>query len=237
MPDENVWLDTVIQNIARLDHRHKRAIACHALFQAAISKRPYNLFHRRNLYMRLANVERTFGNKATWDKPFDAHFRQFIAKTQACVFRAAPCRAVRGDAAEVTGEFDLVYIDPPYLNAKGVGVDYHGFYHFLEGLADYPNWAARIDYASRHRRLAPVRSDWMHRSTITDAFTRLFERYRRSILAVSYRNDGIPSLEELTCLLCQCKPKVAVHSLDRPYAYALSTNATSREVLLIGTGG
>jgi len=33
--------------------------------------------------------------------------------------------------------YDLIYLDPPYLNSKGVGVDYSDFYNFLEGLCDY----------------------------------------------------------------------------------------------------
>ena len=32
------------------------------------------------------------------------------------------CRAIRSDAAELEGDFDLVYVDPPYVNGRGVGV-------------------------------------------------------------------------------------------------------------------
>ena len=233
--EENAWLDIVAQNIPKLPDRFKRAIAWYALFQSAMAKRPYNLFHRRNLYMRLASVARTFGNKATWDKPFEEHFRQFVRSANAAVFPGAACRSTHEDAINVAGEFDLVYIDPPYLNRQGVGVDYRGFYHFLEGLADYPNWGGRIDFSSKHRRLKPLRSPWMSRSTIHQAFSDVFARYRGSILAVSYRSDGIPSLEELAALLGKAKRKVAVHTLDRGYKYVLSTNSASSEVLLIGT--
>jgi adenine-specific DNA methylase len=48
---ENVWLDTVCQNIPRLPTEFQQALAYYALFQACLSKRPYNLFHRKNLYM------------------------------------------------------------------------------------------------------------------------------------------------------------------------------------------
>src|SRR5262245_3784342 len=65
-PAENRWLDTVCQNIPRLPGRHRRALAYYALFQSCIIKRPYNLFHRKNLYLRTARVPRSFGNKATW---------------------------------------------------------------------------------------------------------------------------------------------------------------------------
>ncbi len=50
----------------------KKAMFLWALFQSCISKRPYNLFHRKNLYVRTADVKRNFGNKTTWDKPFES---------------------------------------------------------------------------------------------------------------------------------------------------------------------
>ena len=55
--EENSWLDVVAQNIPFLADRFRQAIAWYALFQSAISKRPYDLFHRKNLYVRLAEVD------------------------------------------------------------------------------------------------------------------------------------------------------------------------------------
>ncbi|MDB5289388.1 MAG: putative methylase [Phycisphaerales bacterium] len=233
--EENAWLDVVAQNIPTVSCPYRRAIAWYALFQSAMAKRPYNLFHRRNLYMRLAPVARTFGNKATWDKPFDAHFRHFVRQANAAITCGEPCRAVNGDALAVAGEFDLVYIDPPYLNRRGVGVDYHGFYHFLEGLASYGHWEARIDFDSAHRRMKPVPSPWTSRAQIHGAFRELFRRFGESTIAVSYRSDGIPSVEELVDLLREVKRNVVVHRREAPYKYVLSTNAASQEVVLIGT--
>lgn len=232
--EENAWLDVVVQNIHALACPYRRAIAWYALFQSAMAKRPYNLFHRRNLYMRLAPVTRTFGNKATWDKPFDAHFHHFVKQANAAVFSGEPCRSVCGDVLAVPGEFDLVYLDPPYLNGRGVGVDYRGFYHFLEGLASYGTWEARIDFGSAHRRLMPVPSRWTSRAQIYGAFRDLFNRFRKSVIAVSYRSDGIPSVEELAALLREVKSNVVVHQRAGAYQYVLSTNAASQEVLLIG---
>jgi adenine-specific DNA methylase len=232
---ENAWLDVAVQNIPRLDGKYKQALAFHALFQSAISKRPYNLFHRRNLYMRLARVERSFGNKTTWDKPFERHFRDFVSTTNDAVFEGPPCQALNGDAVNVPGEYDLVYIDPPYINSRGAGVDYAGFYHFLQGMADYANWEPRINLSSKHRRLIqqePCR--WTDAATIGRAFSELFDRRRNSILAVSYRSDGIPSPDELVALLKQFKRKVDIHTLKNGYKYVLSTNRKSSEILLIG---
>ncbi|HXG11448.1 MAG TPA: DNA adenine methylase [Gemmataceae bacterium] len=231
---EDRWLDTVCQNIPRLPGRYRRALAYHALFQACLIKRPYNLFHRKNLYLRTAQVARSFGNKASWDAPFEEHFRRFVAEANAAVFDSgSACRALCRDALEVPGNYDLVYIDPPYLNRRGVGVDYLQFYHFLEGITDYARWGERIDYRRPHRPLRGPRSPWSDPRCIHAAFARLFERFADSILVVSYRSDGIPSEEELAALLGRVKRSVTRVKYGE-YQYALSTNTHSDEVLLIG---
>jgi adenine-specific DNA methylase len=233
--EENRWLDVAAQNIGGLRGRYRRALAYYALFQACIAKRPYNLFHRKNLYMRTAEVRRSFGNKATWDRGFEDHFRRAAAEANAAVIKTGHrCRAVNLGAMEVAGDFDLVYIDPPYVSAPNVGVDYHGFYHFLEGLVDYAGWPERVDYGSKHRRLKPVPNVWTTAQTNVGAFRALFRRYADSTLVVSYRSDGFPSPERLAELLGEVKTHVRMASPAR-HQYVLSRNRNSREVLLIGT--
>jgi adenine-specific DNA-methyltransferase len=233
--EENAWLDRTLTNVCRLDDRYKRALAFYALAQACIIKRPYNLFHRRNLYMRLARVDRSFGNKATWDTPFERWFRAFVEQANDAVFdNSRPNRALNGDAAEVPGQYDLVYIDTPYISQKGVGVDYRDFYHFLEGLTIYEQWARQIDRRSRHLRLVRQPNEWTDKRRVHAAFERLFHRFRESILVVSYRSDGIPSEDELVSMLRQVKGNVRVKYFGQ-YQYVLSTNAKSKEILLIGT--
>ena len=230
---ENRWLDRMCARIPRMDDRYERAIAWHALFQSAIIKRPYNLFHRKNLYMRLADVQRSFGNKRTWDRPFDEHFRALVAQANRAVFSGeASCLAICSNAVDVSGSFDLVYIDPPYLSAKGVGVDYGRFYHFLDGMLDYDNWSNRIDWSSKHRRLLAAPSEWCDAKRISAAFDNMFDRFCDSVLVVSYRSDGIPSVDDLRSALAHHGKCVAVHEYQR-YQYALSTNRKSKEVLLV----
>jgi adenine-specific DNA methylase len=143
-------------------------------------------------------------------------------------------RALNCDALDVTGHYDLVYIDTPYISKNGIPVDYHWFYHFLEGLAMYDDWDKHIDYTSKHRRLKSQSNDWIDKKRICAAFDRLFQRYRRSIIVVSYRSDGIPSEPELVSLLRQYKSNVRVEHFGY-YKYVLSTNSESKELLLIGT--
>jgi len=230
---ENRWIDRVARNIELLSDPYKKALAYFALFQACIIKRPYNLFHRKNLYIRLADVERNFGNKTTWDTPFEAHFRQFVSEANQAVFsNGRENKALNMDVLQIDGPFDLVYIDTPYISRRGVGVDYLNFYHFLEGLANYAQWRGLIDYRTKHRRFKKNNSVWTDRNRISEAFDHLFEKFRDSILVVSYRADGIPSIPELVGMLKRHKKHV--EEVDRTeYKYVLSTNQ-SAEVLLIG---
>ena len=231
---ENRWLDVAVGNLRRIPCIYERALAGYALFQSAMAKRPYNLFHRRNLYMRTADVRRSFGNKTTWDRSFTDHFAAFAAEAnQAVIDSDGRSRALCLDALEIEPGFDLVYIDPPYLNHAGIGVDYHHFYHFLEGLVCYDDWEKWIDFSSKHRRLTRRNNPWTDRTRVHQQFVKLFDRFRDSILVVSYRSDGIPSNEELTGMLSDVKRQVRL--IDGPtYQYALSTNRHSREVLLVG---
>lgn len=231
--DENRWLDVVCQNVQEISELYERAIAYYALFQSCIVKRPFNLFHRKNLYMRTAQVERSFGNKATWDTSFEEHFLRFVREANEAVFDSGvPCRVVCGDAATVSGDFDLVYMDPPYLNSRGVGIDYLCFYHFLEGLSDYKQWPGRIDYRKKHMPIKGSQSPWAAPGRIKGAFENLFDRYKDAILVISYRSDGIPSEGHLLELVKKFKRNVRIAHQEK-YKYALSTNNNSREVLLI----
>ena len=234
--EENEWLDTAVGNTRRIENRYSRALAWFALFQSAMVKRPYNLFHRSNLYMRTADVARSFGNKATWDRSFPAHFRRFADEANAALIDGGGlCRSICRDALDVGPGFDLVYIDTPYINGAGVGVDYYHFYHVLEGMVRYDEWPDLIDRRFKHRPLGRVDQPWSDPRRCGQMFRRLFARFRDSILAVSYRSDGIPSVDELTTTLGEVKRHVRV--IDGAlYKYALSTNALSKEVLLIGCG-
>jgi adenine-specific DNA methylase len=231
--EENRWLDTVVTNIGMIKDKYKKAIAYFALFQACIIKRPFNLFHRKNLYIRLSDVERNFGNKATWDTPFETHFRNFVAEANKAVFsNGQQNTALNMDVFDIKENFDLVYIDTPYISQKGVGVDYYDFYHFLEGLVDYSKWDEMIDYRTKHRRLKDKDCVWVDKNRIKAAFDKLFDKFKDSIIVVSYRSDGIPSIEELKNLLGKYKPNLE-ERIWSDYKYVLS-NGNSEEILLIG---
>lgn len=231
--EENRWIDMIVTNIGLFDDIYKKSLAYFALFQTCIIKRPFNLFHRKNLYLRFSEVERNFGNKVTWDTPFEIHFRKFVDEANHAVFsNGQQNKALNLDVFGIEGEFDLVYIDTPYISKNGVGVNYFSFYHFLEGLVNYSNWGEMIDYRIKHRKLKGNGSVWIDKNQIRSAFDGLFKKFKDSILVVSYRSDGIPSIEELENLMKKYKP--SIEELKRKnYKYVLSNNH-SEEVLLIG---
>lgn len=233
LDEENAWLDYVITNIASLENDYKKALAFTVLFQACIIKRPYNLFHRANLYMRTADVKRSFGNKKTWDKPFPQYLWQFADEFNRLVFSNGQRNtAFCNDAFNLVPHYDLVYIDTPYMNAMGTGVDYLDFYHFLEGMLDYDDWPNRLALNYKHKRLKGDKSPWCRKDKIHDAFDRLFAHFSDSILVVSYRSHGIPSEAELVAMMSRYKRKVQVRYTG--YQYALSRQRNGQEILIIG---
>ncbi len=230
--EENRWLDVVSTNIRNMSNPYKQAIAYFALFQSCIIKRPYNLFHRRNLYVRLQEVERSFGNKKTWDTPFDVHFRKFVEEANNAVFDNGEfCSSINQNIFDVTPHYDFIYIDTPYLNENGIGVDYADFYHFLNGLVDYDRWNDRIDYNSKHLRLIRQPNIWNNSETIHQAFEQLFTQFRHSTMAISYRSNGIPTINELVKLLERLGKNVKIHQ-SADIKYVLSTKQ-SNEVLIV----
>ena len=233
--EENNWLDRIIQNINFYfdDDHYKKALLLWSLFQSCIIKRPYNLFHRKNLYIRTNDVKRSFGNKTTWDKSFEHYFKKFVHQINHAVFdNNKICEAFQRDALDFKNDFDLVYIDTPYVSDKGVGVDYSQFYHFLEGVCDYYNWEHKIDYSKKHHPLFSQYNRWVDKNRIDSAFLDLISHYRNSHLVISYRSDGIPSVNDLIKIVKQFKKNYKLVTFKN-YKYVLSTNNKSDEILII----
>lgn len=233
LPSENREIDLLIQNIHSMLEGAHRDLALFALFQACLAKRPYNLFHRANLYMRTSDVERSFGNKVTWDRPLIEHMQQALRDANGAVFgNGRSHKVLNKDFSEVSGSYDLVYMDPPYLNAKGTGVDYLDFYHFLEGLCEYDIWEQNLATRYKHK---PYHRDtlnpWNDSRRILSAFDNAIGQFPSSIVAISYRSQGIPSIDELVSLLDRHGRRSLVQA-STDHRYVLST-AKNREVLLL----
>lgn len=237
--DENKILDIVVQNISELEDINEKALCLFSLFQACIQKRPFNLFHRKNLYIRLKKVKRSFGNKKTWDTKFLELFVRAIKEGNRAVFDNRKDHiSINHSILDIpipNEGFDLIYLDPPYISEKRIGVDYRDFYHFLEGICMYNKWESLIDHSSKHKRLKVVENDWNNPKQICRVFEKSIAKFRDSKLVISYRNPGIPSIETLKNIILSYRRKV--NSYTKEYKYALtSSQKRVREVLMVSEG-
>lgn len=249
LEEENLWIDTVIYNIENLSNKYigdelkyKKAIAYNALFQSCLTKRPYNLFHRKNLEMRTRDVQRNFGNKTTWETPFQNHFKKFVSEINQSIYSSEmPCYSINKDVFAMDKvDYDLVYIDSPYVkknDGHNESSDYLKCYHFLEGISKYDNWSELIDNDTINKRIKKdaMPNYFTHKEALK-TFEKLIEKFQNSIIVISYKYGGSPSIEELTEILSKCKQQVSIH--DKHYKYALNKqngNAVlNREYILIG---
>lgn len=240
---ENKWLDMVVFNIKKLFNLYrgkmlqkKQALAYHALFQACLSKRPFNLFHRKNLYLRKANVDRSFGNKKTWETEFSILFIKFAQETSSKVFsNGMKNKAICQDVMKIKNKnFDLIYLDPPYTRPNDKHPkDYYSLYHFLEGLVDYENWDYRIDWYKKNRCLIKKQTE-LEKNSLLDNFETIFREFQDSIIVLSYGNPGNPSIRKLKDLLSQFKSKVSIFKKEYSYKLNRKNGKDMYEVLIVG---
>lgn len=229
--DENKWIDATVENIFALDSvysgitlKQKQAIATWSLGQACLIKRPFNLFHRKNLNLRMMDVSRTFGNKTTWETPFPDAMKRFTTEANLSVFdNCRENKALCGDAFKLKQNgYDLVYLDPPYFCKNQRDYDYREMYHFLEGLSQYHEWEKQIDFGSSNLRLKREAMRWPHSSVegLTELFSKLIERFSDSIIVISHKSGSLVSSDVLKKLLIKHGKQVSLHK--KPYKYALS---------------
>ena len=210
--EENQQLDILIQNIEDLEHHYfgrqlriKKALAFWALGQSCLMKRPFNLFHRKNLYLRLSDVDRSFGNKTSWEHTFDTLFLRFVGEANSVVFdNGRSNKGISVDALSITEtNYDLVYMDPPYIYKRQRDNEYSIIYHFLEGIADYRNWPKLIDRRSsilmydRGLMIWPKNS----RDALLRIYKKLIERFRESQLVFSYKSGGVVTVRDIERLM------------------------------------
>ena len=244
---ENCWLDKMGFGILNMNHytgqilEYKKSIAYYALFQACLTKRPFNLFHRNNLNIRTADVKRNFGNKVTWEKDFTETFKNFVVEANTKIFNTGKvCTSINESIFDIEDvAYDLVYLDLPYINNEGTNEtsNYLKCYHFLEGLVNYDQWENMIDHKTPTLRMLDSQKDkYFNKENIYESFETLIEKFSRSKIVISYKKGGMPSIEYIVKVMKQYKRNVYTRS--QHYTYALNKqngNAKkNKEVLIIG---
>lgn len=244
---ENKWLDQTVCNILALENKYggvklkyKQALAIWALGQACLIKRPFNLFHRKNLNIRTRRVEREFGNKKTWETPFDVAFKRFVGEANQAVFdNSQKNYATKINALHYeSGKYDLVYFDPPYFFNNQSDANYLMLYHFLDGIAQYKKWGELINFDSPIRCLKTSEMTWPHKSSekLEEIYSDLISKFSNSTIVISHKAGSLVSVSKLKKILLNHGKSCSIYKKE--YSYALNhQNGKSHEnveCLIIG---
>ena len=232
---ENSLIDIAVQNIQLLPLQ-AQASAYYVLFQSCMIKRPFNIFHRKNLSLRTNYTTAQFGNKKTWETPFNELFVRFTKELYQFQFSQLPNTRIENQSAlNLNVQADMVYIDTPYFSQNGTPISYHNRYHFLEGLVHYFDIPDHINNAKVNKELDfGDCAEFENKTTYINNLHLLLELHKESIIALSYTSNGYPSVKELTRIVKQHKQNVQCFDLGR-HPFALNRDNNERhEVLIVG---
>lgn len=198
---ENKWLDGFCSKLVS-DHSMAMDIAFYGVSQAALMKRPFNLFHRANLNLRLNNVSRKFGNSTTWDRTFIDLAKRCIEEVYLLQRFDVPLKVEFGDVSLVNVDSDLLYIDPPYLKETSIDC-YLKKYHFLEGMYRYDEWPKLICHKLKSKSLKnhSFITEMSKLAGFKDRMHNLISTFNGKHVVISYVNNNQESYDYMISLL------------------------------------
>jgi adenine-specific DNA-methyltransferase len=234
--EENCWLDGAIHAINAINNELERSIYFYCLFQACLKKRPFNLFHRANLNLRLnRNVTRSFGNLTTWEKEFSHLMKESFNDLKLLKYYPTKPAIVLppGDIAELDIGYDLVYLDPPYVSQSRTGDDYLRRYHFLEGLSTYNEWDKMINLTSSNKSFTTIDyiSKWQSKKEFRSLLFDTIKKHKKSIVVLSYISGAYPSEEDIEEFFRSTFRRT--YTLKKEFCHALAKDKKV-ELLFIG---
>lgn len=233
---ENRWLDGAATAIHQIADPIKRSVYLYCLFQACLKKRPFNLFHRANLNLRVnKTVTRSFGNWVTWERPFSTLMKNSLLEIQAAIKPTnQPIHVLPpGDVSQLDSGYDLVYLDPPYVSGSKSGDDYLRRYHFLEGLSNYSDWIDCINADSPIRSLNQIShiNAWQNKREFRELLFSFINKHNQSIIVLSYVAGAYPSEDDIADFFMRTFRYVKI--LRKDFCHALAKEKKI-ELLFIG---
>ena len=230
-PEDLRFLDRVSANIETLKHLEQRALARAALIRSCLKKQP------RGVFTVSGDLSRYDDGRRDLRLSMEEHFIEQVEAFNRVVFDNGRHHTImRADVFSLNPEgVDLVYLDPPYVPRSDDNC-YMKRYHFLEGLSCY--WkGVRIMEETRVKKIEKPYTPFSYRKTAIEAFDRMFQLYRESIIVLSYSSNGFPDREILEELLRRYKTTVTTY--EKPHRYHFGTHgrvarATVSEYLIVG---
>jgi len=230
-PADLRFMDRLWTNLRRERNLHAKSLALAALIRSCVKRQP------RGVFTVAGDPERYKDGRRDLRLSIEEHFLEQVGVYNGCVFDNGRAHTVTiGDVFAIDPkDLDLAYLDPPYVPRADDNC-YVKRYHFLEGLACY--WQGLpVRHDTRVRKIAKPFTPFSYRRTALDAFDGLFDRFKRSILVLSYSSNGFPDLDVLVGLLRRYKRRVEVH--ERSHRYHFGTHAgvrraQTREYLVVG---
>jgi DNA adenine methylase len=227
---DNALIDIVRTNIKQLQDPYKKSIAMTALIRSCIKKRPRGVFTYTG--------QRYDDGRIDLQMTLEEHFMNAVELVNNAVFDNKKNNlSKRGDAMLFMGKPDLVYMDPPYYSTRSDN-EYVRRYHFVEGLAcDWKN--VEIQWNTTTRKFKNYPTPFSSKKGASDAFDQLFEKFKDSLIVVSYSSNSLPTLNEMIEILRKYK-NVEVLQIDHRYSFGnqnhkICDNKNSvKEYLFIG---
>lgn len=229
--EENEEIDVLRTNIAAIREPYKHAIAMAALIRACTKKRPRGIFTYTG--------DRYNDGRKDLKKTLEQQFLEAVDAINKAVFdNGKSNKSKHGDAMELRVEHpDLVYIDPPYYSPLSDN-EYVRRYHFVEGLAR--DWkGVEIQENTLTKKFKSYPTPFSTRKGAADAFDKLFKKFSKSILIVSYSSNSLPTQDEMVALMAKHKEHVEVIPIDYTYSFGNQKEAKTnrnkvQEYLFVG---
>lgn len=229
--EENDLIDTLRTNIAAMKDQYKQAIAMTALIRACTKKRPRGIFTYTG--------HRYDDGRQDLKKSLSQQFLEAVDAVNKAVFDNGKTNySKHGDAMDLKVEnADLVYIDPPYYSPLSDN-EYVRRYHFVEGLAR--DWkGVEIQEHTQTKKFKSYPTPFSTRKGAADAFDKLFKKFSKSILVVSYSSNSQPTQDEMVAIMAKYKEHVEVIPIDYKYSFGNQSEAKThrnsvQEYLFVG---
>ncbi|WGE89430.1 DNA adenine methylase [Actinobacillus arthritidis] len=206
-------LDSIRENILKLENTHKQALAFALMRRAMIRKMPYSRFTIPwEKVKQLRDEEYSYAKygrrRAYHNQSFEFHFRENLNAYNQTVFDNGKVHQVYNqDVFELLDHIqaDAVYLDPPYTGTMN---NYFGFYGLLDS------------YISGEIK-QPFDNHFMDKKQAVELFEKLIEKLKPfKYWLLSYNNVSHPNREELSEMLSHNGRKVTI--LETPHVYKVT---------------